>query len=389
MWALATVAMATQAYVTWKVFADSGDPIADHGADFAWTALLWVFTLSGALIVSRKPDNVVGWLLLAPGIAAPLGSLATMWLTGFEEAPQTVTLPIWLAVWLTTISWVIVIFPVFHLMLTFPTGRLLSRRWRWVAGLEAAMLGGFLLLVALSAEIEFYLSDERIWSVPNPIGVLTREFWDNAFGPVWGVLLPILTVSCVAALIQRFRKSQSVERQQMKWLLLAVGFFGVVYSIQAFINSEDGPSGLADVLFGVSLASIPIAIAIAVLRYRLYDIDRLVSRTVSYTVVVGLLVAALFGIIALLTSFLDTQSDVTVAASTLAVFALFNPLRKRVQNVVDHRFNRSRYDSSRVMDGFAATLKDRVDSDEVVEGWVGVVNQTMEPTSIGVWLRTS
>ena len=172
----------------------------------------------------------------------------------------------------------------------------------------------------------------------------------------------------------------------MKWLLLAVGFFGVVFAFQAILNSQDGPSGWPTP-YSVSLASIPIAITIAVLRHRLYDIDRLVSRTVSYAVVVGLLAAVFFGIIALLTSLLETQSDVTVAASTLSVFALFNPLRKRVQNGVDRRFNRSRYDSGRVMDGFAASLKDRVNSDEVVAGWVGVVNQTMEPSTIGVWLR--
>ena len=386
VWLLAAAAMAIDAWVTWTLLADPGGPNANPG-EFGWTLVLWVFAFSGALIVSRKPGNVIGWLLLLPGIASPLSSLATVWLTGFEAAPPTITLPIWLALWFTGISWVLLIFPVLHLMLTFPTGRLLTRRWRWVAWLEGTMLGAFLALAALTETLEFFIGDDLIWSVPNPIGILPPTFWDTVFGPVWGALLALLTVSCVAAVVQRFRKSLRVERQQMKWLLLAVGFFGVVFAIQAILNSQDGPSGVADALFGISLASIPIAIAVAVLRYRLYDIDRLVSRTVSYAVVVGLLAAVFFGIIALLTSLLDTQSDVTIAASTLSVFALFNPLRKRVQNGVDRRFNRSRYDSGRVMDGFAASLKDRVDSDEVVSGWVGVVNQTMEPSSIGVWLR--
>ena len=123
------------------------------------------------------------------------------------------------------------------------------------------------------------------------------------------------------------------------------------------------------------------------LRYRLYDLDRLVSRTVSYAVVVGLLALLFFGIVSLLTSLLDAQSDVVVAATTLAVVALFNPLRKRVQSAVDSRFNRSRYDSQRVMDRFAESLRNRIDPDEVVEGWVGVVNETMQPAAAGVWIR--
>ncbi|HEY5932152.1 MAG TPA: hypothetical protein VIT63_04505 [Nitrospira sp.] len=133
---------------------------------------------------------------------------------------------------------------------------------------------------------------------------------------------------------------------------------------------------------------VPAAFAIAVIRYRLYDIDRLLSRTVSYTVVVGLLAALFFGTISLLTSFLPASSDFTVAASTLAVFALFNLRRRNVQNAVDRRFNRSRYDSAIVMDHFADTLRHQVDADQVVDGWVGAVSKTMQPVSLGVWVRS-
>jgi hypothetical protein len=256
-----------------------------------------------------------------------------------------------------------------------------------VAGLEGAMLVAFLILVGLSETMELLVDEAVVWSVPNPIGFLDTNFWDNQFGPVWGILLLVLTVACVAAMVQRFRKAGAVEREQMKWLMLAVGFYGVVYGTLAVINGEQ-PLGWVDVLFALSLASIPVAIAIAVLRYRLYDIDRLLSRTVSYTVVVGLLAALFFGTISVLTSLLPAPSDVTIAASTLAVFALFNPLRKRVQNAVDRRFNRSRYDSRIVMEHFADTLRDQVDADQVVDGWVGAVSETMQPVSVGVWLRS-
>ncbi len=134
-------------------------------------------------------------------------------------------------------------------------------------------------------------------------------------------------------------------------------------------------------------AAIPIAIGIAVLRYRLYEIDRLLSRTVSYLLVVGVLAAVFFGVVAVAGSLFQTDSDLAVAGSTLAVAALFNPVRKRVQGWVDRRFNRSRYDAQKVMDRFAGSLRDQVDSHEVVDGWVGVVAQTMQPESVSVWVR--
>ena len=208
---------------------------------------------------------------------------------------------LWLAIWVTGVSWVFLIFPVFHLMLTFPSGRLQSPPWRWVAGLEIGMLTTFLTLSALSEDMEVFEGDEVLWSVPNPIGFIGTTFWDEMFSPIWGIFLVILTLSCLAAVIQRFRKGSPLERQQMKWLIVAVSFFGLVYAILA-VRGGEGPTGIADLLFSISLTSIPIAIAIAVLRYRLYDLDRLVSRTVSYAVVVGLLALLFFGMVSLLTT---------------------------------------------------------------------------------------
>lgn len=358
----------------------------DGGGDLVWSSVLAVFTLSGALIVSRLPRNVIGWLLLVPGVLFPISGLAAEWL-GAQGPPQQVAPLVFFALWFSATSWVFIIFPVLHLMLVFPTGRLLSPRWRWVVGLELTMLIGFLALAAFSENLEMTQGDEIVWTVPNPIGFVPQSFWDETFGPIWGVLLLAITVFCVAAVVVRFRRGTSVEREQMKWLLLAVACFGVVYGTQAMLAGE-GPFGLADVLFTISLTSIPIAIAIAVLRYRLYDIDRIVSRTVSYALVVGVLAATFFGIVSLLTTLLPARGDLTVAASTLAVFAAFNPLRRRVQDVVDRRFNRSRYDSRLVMDAFASSLRDQVDADEVVDGWVGVVAETMQPQSVGVWLRS-
>jgi hypothetical protein len=144
---------------------------------------------------------------------------------------------------------------------------------------------------------------------------------------------------------------------------------------------------LADLMFGLATAGLPVAVAIAVLRYRLYEIDRIISRTVSYAVVVAFLALLFFGVVTVLSSLLAAESDLAIAGSTLAVAALFNPVRRRVQVWVDRRFNRSRYDTQRVMDRFAGSLQDRVDSQEVVDGWVGVVSETMQPASVAVWVR--
>ena len=156
--------------------------------------------------------------------------------------------------------------------------------------------------------------------------------------------------------------------------------------LEEFVVGVDGfdPVVVALAVWGNGTAA---AIGIAITRHGLYEIDRLVSRTVTYAVVVGLLTAVFFGMITLLTLVLPAESDLATAASTLAVAALFNPVRRRMQAVVDHRFNRSRYDAQRVIDRFAGSLRDQVDSDQVMDGWVGVVTETMQPTSVSVWVR--
>jgi hypothetical protein len=144
---------------------------------------------------------------------------------------------------------------------------------------------------------------------------------------------------------------------------------------------------VANVFLPAGLVLIPVAIAVAITRYRLYEIDRLISRTVSYIVVIGLLAAVFFGVVTAASALLETDSDLAIATSTLAVAALFNPLRKRLQGWVDGRFNRSRYDAQKVMDLFVGSLRDQVDPVRVIDGWVGVVAETIQPAAAGVWVR--
>jgi hypothetical protein len=194
----------------------------------------------------------------------------------------------------------------------------------------------------------------------------------------------------IAALVVRWRRSGSLEREQIKWLLWAalIQVLGIVAGI---VGSElvGGPvqGGWTGALGDVASAALPAAVFIAVSRHRLYEIDRIISRTVSYAVVVAFLALLFFGVVTALSSLLPGESDLAIAGSTLAVAALFNPVRRRVQGWVDRRFNRSRYDTQRVMDRFAGSLQDRVDSEGLVDGWVGVVSETMQPTSVAIWIR--
>jgi hypothetical protein len=194
------------------------------------------------------------------------------------------------------------------------------------------------------------------------------------------VLLPI------AAIGFRALVGDATSRRQLAWpgLVLVVGIAAI--AIVELIVGDDG--GWLPVLANFILAvGLPFAIAISISKYRPHDIDKLVSRTASYALVIGLLVAFYFGLVALLQVFVPSDNPLVVAASTLAVAALFNPVRKRIQYWVDRRFYRSRYDAERVMDSFASKLRDRVEIGDVVDGWVGVVSETMQPTAVGVWIR--
>lgn len=337
-----------------------------------------VYALTAALIIWRLPSNSVAWMMMAVAVGIAIAACADL-LTP-SAPPEDPSQGLLLVIGLGSASWVFFIFPILHILLTFPTGRVLSTRWRPFVGLEVVMVS---YMLALGAFAEIVVPSDESWSVQNPIGFLPvpgPSFWS-----IWQIGLLILTVGGLASVVIRFVRSRGIGRQQMKVLVFAVGFFAVVYGTAAVLPLE-GDTSLLDFLLPVAMVGIGIAIAIALLRYRLYEIDRVVSRTVSYALVVTLLVGA----VALVATLVGTrfESPVVVAATTLVVAAVFNPLRHRVQNVVDRRFNRSRYDVERVMDEFAGTLRDRVDVEGVLDGWVDVVSVSMQPSSIGVWVRT-
>jgi hypothetical protein len=390
VWALAGFAVVLVGLVVWSEYQVGGLPADASGVliALAYLITLLAFVFSGAVIASQQPANVIGWLLIVPGLSAALAEVITNWLFTLDPGNVSPDPAVLLGLWYTDWSWVLLIYPVFHLLLVFPDGKLLSARWRWVVALEVVMIGIMVGGSTFSSRLGLVNDEDvTVWSVENPIGFLPESVFGQVFGVVWTAGLLGLTVAGVLAFILRYRSGTSLERQQLKWPLYGVAVFGISYATTA------GTGGAAtgtvwDVLFALSLAALPISIAIAVLRYRLYDLDRLVSRTVTYAVVAALLVGA-YGLIVLgLGSFLGRDNPLAVAGATLVAAALFNPVRNRVRGWVDRRFNRSRYDAEQVVGNFVVTLRDQVDTAELVDGWVGVVSETMQPTSVGAWIRS-
>jgi hypothetical protein len=268
------------------------------------------------------------------------------------------------------------------LFLLFPNGRLLSRRWLPVLWL--VILGMALALVGemfTPHVLEGFESLKNPYAARGSVADVMEVLANIAF-----VLMFVGIVVSAASLVVRFRRGSRLERQQLKWVTSAACLVGVAFASGPVVLWYVAEAVWEPVLL-FTIATIPVAAGVAILRYRLYEIDRVISRTVSYVIVIVLL-ALVYGLaVTGLTTLLDTDSPLVVAGSTLAVAALFNPLRRRVQRWVDHRFNRTKYDSELVVARFTGSLRDEVDPDRVTDGWVSVVNETMHPASAGVWVR--
>jgi len=326
------------------------------------------FATVGALLAWKRPENPIGWLLSAIGLAFAVAVFG-MFLAHF---PRTLTLANWLG-FLYLLGFGLCVFVV----LLFPTGELPSRRWRPVAWAAGAGLAGWVLGCAFAPTL-ITASPMR-----NPAGV-TGPAGDifELMAVVGAVLIAAAGLAAVLSLAFRYRRAQTVERAQLKWLVYAAAV--IVVALLATIPVAS--TNLQNAIGSGAVALVPVAIGIAVLRYRLYDIDRVISRTVAYAILTGLLVGIYAGLVLLATRVLGVHTPVAVAAATLAAAALFSPVRRRVQRAVDRRFNRARYDADQTVAVFAARLKDAADLDAVRDDLAGVVHQTLEPAHVSLWI---
>jgi hypothetical protein len=389
VWLIAAVGVAVIGLLVASYVQMAAEPTPGQAfAAFSLVGSLLAFILCGALIVSRQPRNLVGWLLMIPGLVVPAGFLATEWL-GATPPPRQVTPALWLVLWALSWAWIVLIFPILHLLLTFPDGRLLSGRWRWVVALEVVMVAIFLGFCAFKQTLGVFLNDETVWTVANPIGFLANDMFDRSLGVLWEVGLVFITIASATAVVLRFRRGSTMERQQLKWPVLAVVLFGVVYGGAAIESSLVGDGSI---LFGLALAGIPISVAIAVLRYRLYAIDHIISRTVSWAVITAVLVTVfaggLLGLQAALAGVTQAPT-LAVAASTLAACALFQPIRGRVQHAVDRRFDRARFDAERTASSFSDRLRGEVAIDSIAADLQTTIDRSMRPATQGLWLRVA
>ena len=330
----------------------------------------------GALIAARLPGNPYGWVWCAVGLAYGVNDLA-------RPLARALGWPPWVQWLLVGWGFVSLIGLFVFVFLLFPTGRLPTRRWRWLARADVALTGLLLVAVPLIADPD-HPSTVSPWAVHGRIGSYLAT---AAISAVYGIF--ILALAAMFSLVLRFRRGGAVERRQLTWFLYATAVNAVFLVLDSVLGVV--PATLVGELgSAVTLALLPLAVGVAVFRYRLFEIDRIVSRTVSY----GLLTAGLIGLYLLVVAFLRPllepvtgSSALAVAASTLAVAAVFNPARRRLQAAVDRRFDRARYDAARAVDAFAARLRGQVDLDEIAVGLCDTVAATVAPGRVGVWLR--
>jgi hypothetical protein len=356
------------------------------------TGLIWgAYPTVGAVILARQPHNRIGWLgcgiglLVGPAFLAQAYALcALVYRPGSLPAGRAMA---WLGEW----PW----YPALGLVLTFllllfPTGRLVSPRWRKVAWAAAANLALGSIWAMFKPTLEWI--EPQI--VANPLGIHQATSAYELLGSVLLVGLGLLTILSAASMVVRFRRAQGVERQQLKWFTYATVVSVLVWVAFALTGLQHRlPAVLTYLVGAIFLGAVPVAIGIALLRHRLYDIDRLINRTLVYgllTVVLGCGYAAVVLVLGeLFGGITRDPPNWGVAGATLAAAALFRPARRRIQQAVDRRFNRRRHDAARTLEAFSVRLRDHVDLDTLSSELLAVVDQTMEPTTASLWLRPS
>ncbi len=364
--------------------------LVDFIIEFLVVLIFALFSFMGALIVLRQGGNRVGWLMM---MAAFAFSEPSRLLASFLPSPPAVLTPtIWLLLWVQSWFWVSGIIALFQIVLHFPDGRLPSPPWHWINPVAA----GTLFLLALMPIFSQRLGPVNgAWEVDNPLDVLPPFIYQGGM-LLTGVGMFVLAGGSLASLYFRFRRGGYVEREQIKWLLFAgaviVPAFGLLMAYWSNAPATRDGVSWQEAFFLISVLAIPLAMANAILRYRLYDIDIIIRRTLIYGILTALLALTYFGGVVLLQNSFgqlagDANSPLITVISTLAIAALFNPLRARVQAFIDRRFYRRKYDAEQALARFSAAARDEVDLERLTGVLLATVEETMQPEHVALWLR--
>jgi hypothetical protein len=385
----------TLAFAVWTIVFG----IVDHGTQlpkvdgseiqvhhsFGFAFMITAFAGLGALLASRRPGNPIGWILVLSPTFLGFTQFARDWYLHTQYADPGSLPEAALMAWAANWGWVIGFVPLLTLLLVlFPDGHPPSRRWRpvvWLGGLAITLL-----------VLGYALAPGRLEDYPridNPLGVGSGDETVFELAMALGFAgFSLAAIGSMASLAVRYRRSHGVERQQLKWMAAAAVFVVVAWLLSAVFDQLLGID--ISLLILISLLALPAAATLSVLRYRLYDLDLVVNRTLVYGALTATLAASYLGLVLLFQAALDPltqESDLAIAASTLAVAALFRPARGRIQALVDRRFYRRRYDTARTVEAFGARVRDEVELDSLSEALRGVTRETMQPAHLSLWLR--
>ena len=371
------------------------DPQTDVASEVLGLGIAVPFAAVGFVVARRQPQNPIGWILLASAVCFLLTNVGTTY-SVIDYRLHQGSLPLgWLAVSLgfLWIPWLMLMaLPV----LLFPEGKVPSSRWRWslwvyVIAFGVATVGSVVFGVIIGLERHLHILLDGSPSTNHLTGVLRAL---NGPSNLSALIVLVLWLTWIVRLLASYRLTTGDHRQQTKWLMGGAMITLIVLVASIVLSPvvpSSGSSGvwqwLVGSLFPLGIAALPIGMGIGILKYRLYDIDRLISRTLSYAIVTGLLVGVYVGLVTLATRVLPFSSPIGVAASTLVAVALFNPLRRRVQRLVDRRFNRARYDAEATVATFAQRVRADVDLEVVASEFVLAVQASVEPAHVSLWLR--
>lgn len=353
-------------------------PVVLAVEDLAFVAIA---TLS-LLILRKQPGNRVGWAMMLVGVTFPVEGLFAE-LTAYSVRTWGVVGLSLLAGWVSRWVWIGSNLAVPLILLYYPDGELPSPGWRWAVRYIWAMAALIFMVSAVNGE-----PMDEFGGLENPIGIALPGVLDPLAAVAFSSFL-LMPLVGAASLVPRYRRSDGVERQQMKlivWVAIVALLFFLIYGYE--LMGDVGPTldSIVNTIFTVFVGT---AIAAGIVRYRVFEIDRIISRTVSYSVVVAVIAAGYFGIVTVVTRFLPSQDALVVAAATLAAAAVFNPLRRRIQAAADRRFNRSGYEAELVAREFASQIHDGHSVEQIGQSWHDAVVETMEPATAGLWLNDS